>query len=360
MSDPLDPSCAPPPGAAKLGGLLAGFQRFPGLYARPPWVLDTTQVVNELKAMCQLGYVPRGAIRPTAPRHSLVVASRHVYTEMYRDDGFGHANKFEKLAEQSHEHGWPTEPRVFREVFESRLLPLIRFIDVGDMFDGHAIVVSVGKRKDAPTAQLAVLLALSRPVVLSQDSHLNRPGLATLHPDEILSVAARMEFADFSVYATGYGSVDAARRLNDRVGYVADRLEIDRKFVWGVLAILAGIGAFYGLRTPERREVVAKLVRPVAEIYVTVAREGSRAQLRLESLPVPVTTPPRLEQRLAHALLDGSRRDAVALSRSLVAPGVEGAPAVEEVSRVLEVLPCFVRGTDGLWQLGEVLPSFAA
>ena len=207
---------------------------------------------------------------------------------MYRDDGFGHANKFEKLAEQSVSEGWPTEASRFQAVFETTMLPLIRFVEVGELFEGHAIVVSVGNRKDVPTARLALLVATARPVVLSADCHLNRAGLASVPPGAVLSAFASMEISECSIYATGYFSISTAHKVKELVEGFSDRYGIPRQWSWVGLGALGAIVLAWGLQTPERREMVGKVVQPVAGLYITVVREGRDTQLGLAALSTPL------------------------------------------------------------------------
>lgn len=226
--------------ASRPDPFVPGYQRFPGLLAHPPRLLDTAHVLDELKDLVGHGWRARGVIEPDGPCRASVVASRHVYDEMYRDDGFGHADKFEKLAEQSTDEGWPTDAAVFRRVFESRMLPVIRFVETGTLFDGHEVVLSVGNPSDVPTARLALLLALGRPVVLSKDHHLRRPGLAAATQGAVLQGFAAMETTEVSVYATGYVSLSAARRFNRAVNQVSDNLGVKPAVTWAAVAIITG------------------------------------------------------------------------------------------------------------------------
>ena len=153
-----------------------GYQQFSGILDHPPRVLDTAQIIDELKAQVRPGIHSRRFIGLSAHGGCHLVAAVHVYDEMYRSDRLGFPDKFHKLASQAHQEGWPTEQGQFRRAFETDYLPKITFVDMGDLFLDHPIVQSVGNISDVPTAQLAVLLACDMPVVLSTDSHLRRPG----------------------------------------------------------------------------------------------------------------------------------------------------------------------------------------
>lgn len=72
----------------------------------------------------------------------------------------------------------------FRPAFETKFMPSITFVDMGELFADHPLAVKVrmvrnGKgASDVPTAQLAVLLSRLRPVTYSHDAHLNKSGVA--------------------------------------------------------------------------------------------------------------------------------------------------------------------------------------
>jgi hypothetical protein len=333
-----------------------GYERFPGFLDHPPRILDTAQILDELKAHVRSGWMSSGVVASTNPRKVRLLAPHHVYGEMYRDDGFGHANKFEKLAEQSRKEGWPTAAAVFQEVFETQYLPAIRFVEVGDLFEGDSVVLSVGSRRDVDTARLAVLLALDSPMVFSADSHLHRPGLATKNPEVVLHAAATMETSELSVYASVYSSVSAAKNLNRRVNQVSEFLDVPPALAWTVLAAAIGLSLVYALRTPERRAAVAKGVEPVAGMYVGIAQRGLDAQKSIEALAVPVPVLATLSQRVAKVLVDSGDPRSVGSIVSALSINPAQQPSLEvAVQRVLDDLPCFVRGHDGLWGLGQLL-----
>ncbi len=248
-----------------------GYERFPGLLDHPPRILDTAQLMDELKAHVRPTMTFGGVISSTNTRRARLLASHHVYIEMYQDDDHGHANKFEKLAEQSRDEGWPTEAAVFQKVFESQYLPMVRFVEMGSLFDDDPVVLSVGNSKDVPTARLAVLLALDSPMVFSRDTHLHRPGLATKNPELVLHAAATMETTELSIYASGYFSVTAAQKVNRKVNQVSEALDISPMWTWGVLMLVTGIILVFALRTPERRSAVVKrssqLPGPMWELF---------------------------------------------------------------------------------------------
>lgn len=358
MAVPTTPNQHPRPAG---GGFFAGYERFPGVLDHPPRILDTTQVLNELKALVRYRMPINGVITPESLRRAPLLASRHVYDEVYRADGYGHADKFEKLAEQSRAEGWPTEPAVFRGAFESRMLPLIRFVETGDLFDGHEVVLSVGNPSDRPTACLALLLALGHPIVFSKDSHLNRPGLANVKPDVVLRGFASMETTELSVYATGYVSVSAAKRVNRAVNQFSDTGGVKPVFTWCGVVLAAGLLLYWVIQKPERRAVAAKLIQPVAGLYVTVVRDGHQAAQTLAMQSIPVPDHPTLAQRVAGLLLDTRQRHGVGSIRyALTADGSSAGPTEKEIEVTLRTLPCFTPSEGGGWQLGEVLSSPAA
>lgn len=355
-----DPNPGPSSAASRPAGFLAGYQQFAALLPRQPWILDTTQVINELKDVARFRRSLGGVIAPHPNWRAPLLASRHVYDEMYRADAFGHANKFEKAAEQACAEGWPTEPAIFQTLFETRFLKLIRFVETGDLFSDDTVVLSVGSPKDVPTARLAVLLALARPIVLSRDSHLRRPGLAIRDPGVVFYGQARIEMSQVTIYATGHVSVSAARRINAVVNDVSKRVGISSRWIWGVLAAASAAGVYYGMKTPERRAAVADLLQPFVGFGVTVVRDGAEAQQLLHGLSVPYPAVPTLAQRIAYVLTLGPpRHDVASIGRGLSLLGGPAGPPQGTVRETLELFPCFVENDDG-WQLGELLPTTAA
>jgi hypothetical protein len=358
MAIPITPNQRP---RSAGGGFFAGYERFPGILDHPPRILDTTQVLNELKTLVRYRMPINGVITPESLRRAPLLASRHVYDEIYRADGYGHADKFGKLAEQSRAEGWPTDPAVFRDAFESRMLPLIRFVETGDLFDGHEVVLSVGNPSDVPTARLTLLLALGRPIVLSKDSHLNRTGLASVKPDVVLQGFAAMETTELSVYATGYVSVSAAKRVNRAVNQFSDTIGVKPVFIWCGVVLAAGLVLYWVMQKPERKAVAAKLIQPVAGLYVTVVREGYQAAQTLSTQSIPEPDHPTLAQRIAGLLLDTRHRHGVAsLRHALTVDDSSAGPTEEEIEATLRALPCFTPSEGGGWQLGEVLSPPAA
>lgn len=337
-------------------GFFADYERFPGILTHPPRILDTTQVLNELKTLVRHGMLASGVITPANLRRAPLLASRHVYDEVYQADGYGHANKFEKLAEQSRAEGWPTDAADFERAFETRMLPLIRFVDTGDLFDGHEVVLSVGNRSDVPTARLALLLSLERPVVFSMDSHLRRPGLASTKPDVVLRGFAAMETTELSVYATGYFSVSAAKRVNRAVNQISETVGIRPIFAWCGVALLSALFLYWVSQKPERRAVAAKVIQPVAGLYVTVIRGGQQAEAVLASRSVPMPESPTLAQRIAGLLLDPRRRhDVQSLHHALAANDPSAGPTEAQIEETLRTIPSFTPSEGDGWQLGEVL-----
>ena len=333
-----------------------GYEVFPGLLDHPPRILDTAQVMDELKSYVYPRMSFGGVIASTNTRRARLLASRHVFDEMYQDDGHGHTDKFEKLSEQSRHEGWPTESAVFQRAFESQYLHLINFVETSDLFSDDPAVLSVGNAKDVPTARLAVLLALDSPIVFSRDTHLHRPGLATKNPEVVLHAAATMEAVEFSIYASGYLSVTAAQRLNRNVKQVSEALDISPAWTWGALLLVGSIILVYALQTPERRATVTKALEPIAGVYVGIVREGRNAQISLAALAVPMPEGPTLAQRIAHALVNAPYPQTVAsILGSLSIDSTRHALSEEEVLNSLDSLPCFVRDANGRWELGQTL-----
>jgi hypothetical protein len=279
-------------------------------------------------------------------------ASMHVYREMYRDDGFGHANKFEKLAEQSRAEGWPTPAERFQTVFESRYLPHIRFVEMDDLFRLDPLALSVGSPKDVATAQLAALLACSRAVVVSRDSHLRRPGLAPRSLEPVFEASATIETADTAIYGSVYVSAAAVLQIDKGVKALAGKLDVKPAYVWIGGLILMGALCLIVLRSPERRKQARALVAPIGGFYVEIVNKGNLAAMQLAASSVAPPQNPVLEQRLARHFAQAQGPLPVEeLAAALAYDGLGQEPEEDELQATLTARSCFVQSAGG-WQLG--------
>jgi hypothetical protein len=333
-----------------------GYQRFSGILDHPPRVLDTTQIIDELKAQVRPDIYSRGVIGTSSSKRSYLVAATHVYEEMYRSDRLGFPDKFHKLASQAEREGWPTDQGDFKRTFETEYLPRITFVEMGDLFLDHPVVQSVGNVSDVPTAQLAVLLACDMPVVLSTDSHLRRPGLAPSDLGTVYLAAARMETSELSVYASAYVSTAAVQQVNVGVKRAAEYLDIPPALAWTGLVIVLGIVAYFALKTPERREAVGKTLSPVVGFYGEIYKGGEEAKETLAQLSMPRPSPPSLAQRVAKVFIDHDYPISMAsIHASLHSYLGDPPPTEDDVLTTLVDLPCFTTEDGEHWRLGKIL-----
>jgi hypothetical protein len=91
-------------------------------------VVDTDVLIDDLEALARGDFDQAVLAQPSGTTRWL--ASTHVFEEMYRPDKLGNSNKFEKLARQSVGEVWAASSGELRLLFETRLLPNIRFVDV--------------------------------------------------------------------------------------------------------------------------------------------------------------------------------------------------------------------------------------
>ena len=156
-------------------------------------ILDTNYILNKVQERVRLGAAGWLVRLPGLKTHCF--ASLHVLRELYAPDNYGHRHKWDKLAEQSAGQGWATPAETFQRVFEQDFLGQIRFVDVGRMFENEPLPYAVRTRghgqgaPDAPTAQLAVLLSRTRPIVYAHDEDLYKPGVAP-RPKTLAAVEA--------------------------------------------------------------------------------------------------------------------------------------------------------------------------
>ena len=76
--------------------------------------------MNDLDRRMRSG--PRRSVLTLMHAGTHWVAGLHVFCEMYAPDDYGHANKFEKLAEQAAARGESISAAVYREEFERSYL----------------------------------------------------------------------------------------------------------------------------------------------------------------------------------------------------------------------------------------------
>ena len=183
-------------------------------------ILDSDHVLDQVLRLAS-GGAEASTLQVDPPLgRARCFAARHVLRELYQPDQLGYANKWEKLARQQCAAEQVISPNTLRNVFERQLLPRITFVDVEGMFESEKVVEEVRRidHKDAPTAQLAVLLSRTGPLVLSRDKALRRPKLAP-EKDEFPAVLAAWRSAE-----TGEASLEAVVLVGGGGLLVADEL----------------------------------------------------------------------------------------------------------------------------------------
>lgn len=307
-------------------------------------VVDANSLLSCVGYDCRQGrYGRSGMLRMADRRIATLYAPDHVYGEVYE-----HLPKIAR---------WSKVPeRDLRARFEGQYLSALRFVtvDTADVVDPQ--VLAITDLDDVPTGQLAKLIAPC--VVLSEDKHLRKPGLA---PDDwrlvtrcaidLIEAASRQQMASNAARGLSVplsGAIELIKFVSRRTGIPG----------W-VLGLLAGGGITYALWTPERRQAVNKYVLPVLEAYSKEISESTAqerrglAGLREVLLPAPVA--PTVKQQAAIVLARQqeplSAREIQEHMLSHFSGGL--VPTLGEVRAVLKDGPEFVQPERYRWQFGR-------
>jgi hypothetical protein len=318
-------------------------------------VLDTDYLLNQIRDGVQkggtlflVGGPPLGNVR--------AFASSHVLQELYQSDHLGFRNKWEKLANESAVGGWPREPKVFEAFFKRHFLNRITFVDVAGVFEDEPSVQEVRKidPKDAPTAQLTVLLSRLRPFVYSHDKSLQRPGLA---PDRVqfqavLAAGRDLESGESTVKGATFVGAAVVWGVDGATSEAAAMLKVPRWVPYLVLASTV-IWMFIGA---ERREKVVKVLKPVGKFILLQAEVASNAAALLNGSVANVPEGDQLECRIAEVLAQCTK-DEHLLAREIQERILQHSPSlprptVPEIRSVL-TKACFVQSPRYRYKLGE-------
>lgn len=289
-------------------------------------------------------------------------ASEHVMTELYRDAGYGQPTKWHKLSAQATAGGAPVSADSFRDIFESKFMPSITFVDMGELFADHPLAAKVrmvrnGKgASDVPTAQLAVLLSRLRPVAYSHDEHLYKSGVAP-RPASLLTAhgaehrVEQGEHIQVGAFGLAAGTLAGLDYLARAIGaWVGAPTWLTR-----VLTIAAGALA---MSSQERRHAVGRKVLPVLE-FVLDQIAAAQAGLRLlDSHAVNVESSTSIESRIAEALVIRAASGPILvreIQQELRAqvPALVDVPSVDELRSVLRSRPCFEEHQRWRYTLGH-------
>ncbi|MBO1754830.1 hypothetical protein [Allobranchiibius sp. CTAmp26] len=320
---------------------------------------DTDYLLNQVRAST----APLTSVRAGFSGVQLrQYASHHVLTELYRDDGHGHPTKWHKLSEQHEASSAPAPPDIFRAAFETKFLPGISFVEMGDLFADHPLALAVGAVRngkgasDIPTAQLAVLLSRLRPVAYSHDEHLYKSRVAP-RPANLRSVqnaehyvaqGEHVQLGAAGLSAAAIAGIDfLARAVGSRLGSPD----------WLARLLYLGVGTA-ALSSRTRREAVGQLLLPIGEFVLEQVERGHEALAHLDEHAVDVAPSDAVEARIAEVmvlrtsegpLLAREIQDAVASCDS----DLDTIPSLHELRVVLERSQCFIEGPRWRYSLGR-------
>jgi hypothetical protein len=318
-------------------------------------ILDTDYLLNQVKegvrrggSLFLVGGPPLGKVR--------AFASSHVLQELYQSDNLGNRHKWDKLAKQSEVEGWPRTCKSFQSFFESQFLSHITFVDVSGMFEDDPSVEFVRNidPKDAPTAQLAILLSRLLPIVYAHDKSLWRPGLAPhpMHFQAVLAAGRDLESSESATKGISYVGAGIAWGVNGATNKAAALLKVPR---WVPYLVLAG-GLLWYFIGEERRDKAVKIIKPVGDFLVEQAKLASDSIEILTRAVANVPADERLECRIAELLAE-LVDDEHLLAKDIQERFSERWPSISTPTiptiRAVLVNPCFVEGPRYRFTLGQ-------
>jgi hypothetical protein len=311
-------------------------------------VVDTDVVVDELEAIVTN---PNSTVL-FAARHIRWFAASHVLREMYQPDRLGNRHKFDKLSSQLAAKGHAMNPDDIQGVFETRILPLIRFVDVDQVMNQHPFTAAVDAidSKDAPTGQLAALLSGVGVLVMSRDHSLRKPGLARSNAAELKQYAIAATQGHETLAGVVLVGELSVRIVNAGAAKAARRLGTSPALVW---VLLAAAGA-YAVSGSDRRTKLRAGAGVVANALAELVVAGEQAKTELAALWID-SEDDSIEVQIANALALAPTPISVdELWQSIPSSCRELAVTKGELRNVMRKANCFVSVPNGRWQLGAV------
>lgn len=312
--------------------------------------------MNHLSDRVEAGPVVGSLVSGSVARGRLI-ASRHVYDEMYKSDNLGNRNKFEKLARQAADRGLQRSPNDYRTVFEDEYLPRIRFVEIDDLYqdDPRAQKVAAIDVKDAPTGQVVALLDGVASIVYSHDKSLTKAGLAPVDLGLVLAAWNELDLANATLAGVGHVAIGVSIGLDHGTKALAGVLKVPQ---WVVVAIAGGL-VVWALSDPVRRKKALRVAGPIGDHLLEVAQRGTTAEAELTRAAVSIAPDLDLVQSLAELLIgspDGhGLSDIEILGQLCQRSDTAEQPVAEDVRQVLDARSCFVKDGQGCWHLGETL-----
>ncbi len=322
-------------------------------------MLDADYLINQLKERIRKGAPSSEGIALLFRNRSF--ATRRVFQEMYQTDALGNADKFEKLAGQIQSEKWSVPAEQIRQIFEDEFLPNLAIVDVADLYKDHERCIKVASRdkKDAPTGQLAALLAASQLIVYSHDKSLRNADLAT-HDLGALSVAlADIYAANSLAYGLTTGETLLYGAGEQVVTRIADQLSIPR---WAVACgLIAVVGVFVVLvaKPQARRKTVIEILKAGGNFVLEQIEHGQNGKLVLQEAVIAQDKELDIIQIVASALTIPSHGEGMLVQdivEQLRLQGFVGSGVTESnIRQILRSYPCFVEIKRHRWHLGKIL-----
>ena len=308
-------------------------------------IVDADAILSSVDNDCRHGRTSR-LLRSTAFNSTTLYAADHVLEEIYR--------KLPKIAASS-----PVPLADLRTRFDTRYLPVMRFITMSPDDEPHPRVLAISHLADRPTGQLALLIAPV--IVFSGDKHLKGPGFAPPNWRAAAAHTAAVAEAALQERATGAALILPIAGLWSGSGALGRRLGAPRWLSGTGLVALLSLGAYRLLHDPARGATTKEVGGKFVMAFLGLMAEQSRLKLagltgisNIIFAPTPGET--SLRQRVAIVLARSSEALLTTEVHQLIVHNFVDEPAstLAEVRNALTDGSEFVSVDRYRWQFGRV------
>jgi hypothetical protein len=249
------------------------------------------------------------------------------------------------------------DPEGMYRLLTEDFMPRIRVIDLPPFHAGFDrrlddLTVRDSDGADPDVAYLGLLLSPS--LVFSRDRDLRQTGFAPATIEEldlVLAAGLSVEISDGALVATGFVANLGAAGASSVANAIAVRLQIPLWIVGLAAMVFLGVGTYWALSTPERREKVGRLLAPAAVEVAKLVERRAAAKALLECTSIQAASE-SFENRVFRALAFSREPLLASELRSLLA-ATSPVPDERWLRQYLTAHPSFVRRQAHRWQLGR-------
>lgn len=251
------------------------------------------------------------------------------------------------------------DPERMYKVLTEDFMPRIRFVDLPPVPPEYDERLADLNRRDSDGADPDVGylgLLLSPSLVFSHDRHLRQTGFAPATLQElnlVLAAGLAVEISDGALVTSGFVVKLGATGASNAASAIAVRLEIPLWVVGLLVAAMVGLGVYWALSTPERREKAGRLLTAAAGEATKLAERRAAGKALLERTSLQAASP-TFENRVFRAL---ALADEPLLAREVRSALAASGPVPTEpwLREYLGRHPSFVRKRAYRFQLGRQL-----